>query len=164
MPDFHIMSRKVIATSAPKKARRVTIPAGKEYLLLTPGEKVYVIGTDGQWPDDLNNTMQRREEKAYDRGVDDGKAIAEGMTRNTRPETPEEFLQRILPTLHVFHAKDQNQIAAVILDELNKARVKRLEDLKAQLDNTRELIAMCEESQQGLQLVREGGFEKLNFR
>jgi len=149
---------------ARKRARQVTIPAGKEYLLLTPGEKVYVIGTDGRWPDDLNNTMERREEKAYDRGVEDGKAIAEGMTRNTRQPTPEEFLQNLLPTLHSFHAKDQNQIAAVILDELSKARAKRLQDLEAQLANTRELIALCEESQQGLQLVREGGFEKLNFR
>jgi hypothetical protein len=149
---------------ARKRARQVTIPAGKEYLLLNPGEHVYVIGTDGKWPDDLNNTMERREETAYDRGVDDGKAIAEGMTRNTRQQNPEEFLQSILPTLHSFHAKDQNQIAAVILDELNKARVKRLSDLEAQLSNTRELIANLEESQYGLELVREGGFEKLNFR
>lgn len=151
-------------TEARKRARQVTIPAGKEYLLLTPGEKVYVIEADGRWPDDLDNMMRHREETAYERGVDDGKAIAEGMTRNSRQPTPEEFLQNLLPTLHSFHAKDQNQIAAVILDELSKARAKRLDDLKAQLDNTRELIALCEDSQQGLQLVREGGFEKLNFR
>lgn len=149
---------------ARKRARQVTIPAGKEYLLVNPGEKVYVIGKDGCWPDDLNNTLNRREETAYERGVDDGKAIAEGMTRNTRQPTPEEFLQGLLPTLHSFHAKDQNQIAAVILDELGKAREKRLAELNAQLNNTRELIKLCEDSQNGLQLVREGGFEKLNFR
>jgi hypothetical protein len=147
-----------------KRARKVTIPAGKEYLLLTPGENVYVIGADGRWPDDLDSIMCRREETAYERGVNDGKAITDGITRHTRQPTPEEFLQKLLPTLHSFHAKDQNQIAAVILDELNKAREKRLADLKSQLDNTRELIALCEESQTGLQLVREGGFEKLNFR
>lgn len=149
---------------ARKRARQVTIPAGKEYLLLTPGEKVYVIEADGRWPDDLDNMMRRREETAYERGVEDGKAIAEGMARNTRPLTPEEFLQNLLPTLRGFHAKDQNQILAVVLDEMSKDRERRLKELQAQLANTQELIGFCEESQQGLQLVREGGFEKLNFR
>jgi hypothetical protein len=147
-----------------KRARQVTIPAGKEYLLLTPGEKVYVIEADGRWPDDLDNMMRRREETAYEKGINDGKAIAEGQARNVRQLTPEEFLQHFLPTLHSYHAKDQNQIAAVILDELTKARAKRLHDLEVQLANTRELIALCEDSQKGLQLVRDGGFEKLNFR
>jgi len=145
-------------------SRRVTIPAYKDYLILSPGETGYVVGRDGVWPDAISNVISKREEDAYEKGVNDGKAIADGMARNTRPLTPEEFLQKLLPTLHDFHAKDQNQIAAVILDELNKARVKRLNDLRAQLDNTRELIALCEESMTGLQLVREGVFEKLNFR
>lgn len=151
-------------TTARKRARQVTIPAGKEYLLLNPGERVYVMGADGRWPDDIYNTMQKQQESAYERGVEDGKAIAEGMTRNRRQQTPEEFLQSILPTLHNFHAKDQNQIAAVILDELTKARERRLGELQQQLDNVKELIGLCEDSQKGLQLVREGGFEKLNFR
>lgn len=149
---------------ARKRARQVTIPAGKEYLLLTPGERAYVIEADGRWPDDLNNMLRKREETAYDRGVEDGKAIAEGMTRNTGQQSPEQFLQSLLPMLHGYHVKDQNQIVAVILDELNKARVKRLNDLQAQLANTQELIGFCEESQRGLQLVRQGGFEQLNFR
>lgn len=149
---------------ARKRARQVTIPAGKEYLLLTPGEKVYVIEADGRWPDELDNMMRGREETAYEKGVDDGKAIADGMSRNTRPMNPEEFLQSILPTIRGFHVKDQNQIAAVILDEMSKDRERRLKELQAQLANTQELIGLCEESQRGLQLVRQGGFEQLNFR
>jgi hypothetical protein len=86
------------------------------------------------------------------------------MARNTRPLTPEEFLQNLLPTLRGFHAKDQNQILAVVLDEMNKDRERRLKELQAQLANTQELIGFCEESQRGLQLVRQGGFEQLNFR
>jgi len=146
-----------------KRARQVTIPAGQMYITFKPGETVYLV-TDGKLPDEINNAMERREEAAYDRGVNDGKAIADGMARNCRQETPEEFLQRLLPQLRGYHAKDQNQIVAVILDEMGKDRERRLKELRAQLDNTQELIALCEESQQGLQLVREGGFEKLNFR
>lgn len=147
-----------------KRARQVTIPAGREYLLLNPGEKVFVVEADGRWPDDLDYIMRNREETAYKRGLNDGKSIAEGLTRDCRQETPEEFLQRLLPQLRNYHAKDQNQIVAVILDEISKDRERRLKELRAQLDNTQELIALCEESQQGLQLVREGVFEKLNFR
>lgn len=83
---------------------------------------------------------------------------------NQRQPTPEEFLQKVLQGLRGYHAKDQNQILAVLLDETSKDRERRLKELRQQLDNTQELISLCEESQQGLQLVREGGFEKLNFR
>jgi hypothetical protein len=158
------MARKTNGMITHAKGRSVYIGAGLDYLTFKPGETIYVVGSDGVWPDDLNNTMQRREETAYERGVEDGKAIAEGMARNTRPLTPEEFLQNLLPTLRGFHAKDQNQILAVVLDEMNKDRERRLKELQAQLANTQELIGFCEESQRGLQLVRQGGFEQLNFR
>jgi hypothetical protein len=145
-------------------SRRVTIPAYKDYLILSPGETAYVVGRDGVWPDAISNVISKREEDAYEKGVNDGKAISEGMSRNTRPLNPEEFLQSILPTIRGFHVKDQNQIVAVILDEMSKDRERRLKELRAQLDNTQELIALCEDSQRGLQLVRQGGFEQLNFR
>jgi hypothetical protein len=158
------MARKTHGTITHAKGRSVYIGAGLDYLTFKPGETIYVVGSDGVWPDDLNNTMQSREETAYDKGVADGKAIAEGMARNTRPLTAEEFLQNLLPTLRSFHAKDQNQIIAVILDEMSKDRERRLKELREQLDNTQELIALCEDSQRGLSLVRQGGFEQLNFR
>lgn len=147
-----------------KRARQVTIPAGKLFITFNPGDTVYVQDASGLWPDAFKKLIDKREEAAYFRGATDEKRMQEQMAKNGRPQTPEEFLQSLLPTLHNFHVKDQNQIAAVILDELNKARVKRLNELEIQLNNTRELIALCEDSQKGLQLVREGGFEKLNFR
>lgn len=146
-----------------KRARQVTIPAGKLYITFNPGETVYVRGREDM-PATLHEYIRQKQEKAFEEGKAHQANLVELQARNCRPQTPEEFLQSILPALHNFHAKDQNQIAAVILDELSKARAKRLDELKAQLDNTRELIAFCEESQQGLQLVREGVFEKLNFR
>lgn len=158
------MARKTNGTITHAKGRSVYIGAGLDYLTFKPGETIYVVGSDGVWPDDLDNTIRKREETAYEKGVDDGKAIADGMSRNTRPMNPEEFLQSILPTIRGFHVKDQNQIVAVVLDEMSKDRERRLKELRAQLDNTQELIALCEDSQRGLQLVRQGGFEQLNFR
>lgn len=153
---------KNTTTQPGKRARQVTIPAGKLYITFNPGETIYVPGKEGM-PATLNEYIRQKQEKAFEEGRAH-QANLQLQAQNVRQLTPEEFLQHFLPTLHNYHAKDQNQIAAVILDELTKSREKRLKDLEAQLANTRELIALCEESQQGLQLVREGVFEKLNFR
>jgi hypothetical protein len=146
-----------------KRSRQVTIPAGKLYIVFNPGETVYL--TEGKnMPATLHEYVRQKQEQAFEEGKQFRENELNRLARNTRQQTPEEFLQSILPTIHNYHAKDQNQIAAVILDELTKARERRLGELQQQLDNVKELIGLCEDSQKGLQLVREGGFEKLNFR
>lgn len=155
------MARKNHGTITHTKARRVSIPAGHDYLIVKPGETFYLIEPDGKLPQHLQETVDKREQVAYERGVTDGAQMQE---RDSRQFTVEEALQHILRVVRQYDAKDQNQILAVMMDEMRKSYEDRMKSLAETIAHHQGLLNATEQAFAGFIHVRNGGFEKLNFR
>lgn len=169
IPVFHYMAKQVKATPAPYKARRVNIPAGKKFLTFNPGDSVYIIEGDGTvYPQALRETFEKREGQAYEKGLQEGAALVEKrmeeQSRNCRMRTPEETLRDVLAMIRGHHAKDQNQILAVIMDEMGKGLADRIKGIVGTIEQQQDLLKEAELAFAGFHNVRNGGFEKLNFR
>src|SRR3954466_2114133 len=81
---------------AARTGRSVYVPAGHNYLIIKPDEHVYLVEPGGQWPREFVEVMEKREQIAYEKGVNDGAATKD---RNMRQFTLEEALQHILTTM-----------------------------------------------------------------
>lgn len=147
-----------------EKGRSVYIRAGHNYITLKPGETAYLIGEGGQWPREFIETMENREKTAYEKGRQDGQNALVNKAINMRPRTMEETLQECLTMLRQHHAKDQNQVVAIILNEMEKDRVSRVKAIQEDIARAQELLGHAEAINQGFNNIRKGGFEALNFR
>lgn len=154
------MAKKAKETPAPTKARRVSIPAGHDYLIVKPGETFYLIEPDGKLPQHLQEAVDKLNQTAYERGVTDGAQMQE---RNSRQFTVEEALQHILRVMRQYDAKDQNQILAVIMQEMRKGYEERMKTLAETISHHQGLLDATEKAFAGFVQVRNGGLEKLNF-
>lgn len=155
------MARKNHGTIVHTKARRVSIPAGHDYLIVKPGETFYLIEPDGKLPQHLQEVVDKREQTAYERGITDGVNMQE---RKSVQFNVEEALQHILRVMRQYDAKDQNQILAVIMDEMGKAYAARIKTIVETIEHHQGLLGATEQAFAGFHHVRNGGFEKLNFR
>jgi len=158
------MAKANQAVKASTKSRRVTIPAGKQYIVFDKGATVHLVDTDGVWPESIRKEFSEREEKAYIQGIKDGKNEQASTVVNARPRTMEETLQACLTMIRQHHGNDQNQITAVILNELGKDRENRVKAIREDIARAQELLGHAEACNNGFQEIRNGGFEKLNFR
>lgn len=158
------MARQTRGAITHAKARRVTIPAGKDYIMFSATDTVYVVGPDGKWPDSIYNLMQKQQETAYEKGLNDGADLAKGQAVNQRSRTMEETLQEVLTMIRQHHGNDQNQIVAVVLNELGKDRQNRVKAIQEDIARATELLGHAEACNNGFNTIRNGGFEALNFR
>lgn len=83
---------------------------------------------------------------------------------NCRQMTKDEALEKMLAMLREFNGQDQNQIVAIILNEMTQDREKRIEDLEKERAHVEDLLEKVKANYEGFQNVRGHGFEKLNFR
>lgn len=160
MPVSIHMGKQFAFPTVPKKARRVNIPAGQNYITVKPGEVVYLVEPDGVYPSHLQEIIDKREQTAYEKGLQEG---SESKDRNMRQYTLEEALQHILATMRQYSAKDQNQIVAVVMSEMNKAYQARIKALAADIAHHQGLLDETEKVAAGFEAIKNGGFEKLNF-
>lgn len=140
--------------------RRVTIPAGKEYVVIDPKETVYLVLKDGSYSHSLQALINREKAVAFEEGQKS--PIMQSV--NARNPTKEETLQSILKQVRSHHGMDQNEIVAVLLNCLRQDREKRIASLNDDKQKIEQLLGQANECNEGFNNVRTGGFDKLGFR
>jgi hypothetical protein len=154
------MAKKATGTPTPKKARRVLVPAGHDYLIVKPGETFYLIEPDGKLPQHLQEAVDKREQTAYEKGIKDGQVMQE---RNMRSFTLEETISMVLQMMRQHDAKGQNQVLAVVMCEMGKAYDARMKALAEDMSRLQELHSETEKAFAGFHHIRNGAFEKMNI-
>jgi hypothetical protein len=149
---------KVAKVILPK--RRVTIPAGKSYVLIDPKETVYLVLKDGSYSHGLQALINKERAEAFEHGQKS--PVMQAM--NARKATKEETLQNVLKQVREHHGMDQNEIIAVLLNQLMQDRGKRIKSLEDDQTRINELLGQAQDCFLGFQEVRKGGFDKLGFR
>lgn len=163
------MPTKKTAQKATKHAsRRVTVPAGMEYIVFNPkgGEKAYLLLPNESLPADFEEVLKDREAAAYTLGYQEATDALTNPNQAAQGvmESPEELIKSILPRIRTQDVKDQNRVVAIVLAELQVDRENFMDHLQKQHDQAQERLGMAKANYEGFIAVRNGGFENLNFR
>lgn len=145
-----------------RAARRVTIPAGKDYVTFAAGSIVH-IAQNGEWPQAVIDHVDEERTEAYRQGFTDAENKLSKQV-SCRSYTVEESIKIALDAIRQHHFNDQNKIVAVVLNALKTDLDTRIRSIEKEVAHKQELLKDASTCLNTFEAVKAGNFDALNLR
>lgn len=140
------------------QSRRVTIPAGKEYVTFTPGtDQVFIISPGVEWPEQLQKLIAEKSEmvakRAYEAGIK-----AKDHHLAARMYSPQESAVEALTAIRRHGIADQNKIVAIVLNEVAASRQNQVAAIQHDIEQLEKQLRTAESMQEQFSEIQGGRF------
>lgn len=147
-----------------QRSRRVTIPAGHDYIAFNSCDAPSIWLPGQPMPMQVQIAVNTAKNEAYKEGKAAGELLAKAQSQNCTAVSHDEMANKIFQQISGYAGKEQNEMLALLLNRIGEQRKHRIEGLKNEILDKQELLQSVENLLTGFNNIMNGGFDALAIR